>query len=333
MLVYKIINLTNEKVYIGKTIDLANRKKKHRYHYQKGTNRYLYDAMRKYGITHFKYEVIEYCDSESEMNEREIFWISNYNSNNKKFGYNMTTGGDGGDVYSSLPPARQKEMGRRISEANTGRKVSSETRKKIGDAHRGKTLRPETKAKIRKTLIEKGCKPPLNSYSGDDHPMWGQTHTEEVKQHLRELREGKTYNEIYGEEKASKIRTKLSNSFRMENNPNYKEIDPDTLLEFIQKDFNLKEIADEFEVKRQTIHNKLKTFFNATYNELRDKNGLQRKDSIVIPKSELKRLVKAGRMRKSIADYFNTNTTTISQRIYKYWGMTYTELKKELKNG
>ena len=48
--------------------------------------------MRKYGIENFTFEIIEEC-SQEQLNEREIYWISYYDSFNKEKGYNMTPGG------------------------------------------------------------------------------------------------------------------------------------------------------------------------------------------------------------------------------------------------
>ena len=49
--------------------------------------------MIKYGIENFSFEVIEECEKE-KLNDREIYWISFYNSNNKNNGYNLTNGGE-----------------------------------------------------------------------------------------------------------------------------------------------------------------------------------------------------------------------------------------------
>ena len=90
--IYKIINDINDKVYIGKTeFSIEKRFKEHCRDSLKGyENRPLYKAMNKYGIEHFSIEKIEECDN---LEEREIYWIKNYNSFYD--GYNATLGGDG----------------------------------------------------------------------------------------------------------------------------------------------------------------------------------------------------------------------------------------------
>ena len=91
--IYKITNLINGKVYIGQTSrTIKERYKEHKKAFKK-KNVALYCAMRKYGINNFKIEQIEKCDN-TLLNEREIYWIAKYKSNNSKIGYNETNGGE-----------------------------------------------------------------------------------------------------------------------------------------------------------------------------------------------------------------------------------------------
>lgn len=99
--IYKITNLINNKVYIGKSIDIAERWRFHQYPgHWKNSSKILYQAFQKYGLENFIFEIIEYINpkNKDEMNKREIFWINYYNS--YKNGYNQTIGGDG-DISDS----------------------------------------------------------------------------------------------------------------------------------------------------------------------------------------------------------------------------------------
>ena len=98
--IYKITNDINNKVYIGLT-DLDNpidRWTKHISEYNAArtyTKRPLYDAMYKYGIEHFHFEIIEKTDN---LQEREQYWIKYYRSYigfDDCKGYNATLGGEG----------------------------------------------------------------------------------------------------------------------------------------------------------------------------------------------------------------------------------------------
>lgn len=93
--IYKIVNDLNNKIYIGKTLDSIDKRfQKHISDSRKERceKRPLYNAINKYGIEHFHIEQIEEC-SESEVDEREKYWIEHYGS--FKYGYNATIGGDG----------------------------------------------------------------------------------------------------------------------------------------------------------------------------------------------------------------------------------------------
>ena len=102
--IYKIINKSNDKIYIGKTTyTIAYRwnqhisaatsdKEKDDYNYL------LHKAIRKYGADNFTVEVVEEVEDESKLSSREMYWISHYNScilEEDSNGYNMTYGGEG----------------------------------------------------------------------------------------------------------------------------------------------------------------------------------------------------------------------------------------------
>lgn len=87
--IYKITNIENEKVYIGKATDFQ---KRWRQHAKQGcgidrTNQLLYEDMMKFGLEKFTFEVLEQCDNQTE---REKYWIKQYKSN--EIGYNLKVG-------------------------------------------------------------------------------------------------------------------------------------------------------------------------------------------------------------------------------------------------
>lgn len=95
--IYKFENKINHHIYIGQSINIGQRYKDHLNRSQNNfssNNEYnsaLHRAIRKYGIENFSFDIIEEC-KQSFLNEREIFWISYYDSYNN--GYNETLGGD-----------------------------------------------------------------------------------------------------------------------------------------------------------------------------------------------------------------------------------------------
>ena len=93
--IYKITNLINQKIYIGKTTKtIESRWNKHWADSIREdiSNRPLYKAFNKYGKENFKIEQLEEC-SIDELSDREIYWIEKLGS--FKYGYNATQGGDG----------------------------------------------------------------------------------------------------------------------------------------------------------------------------------------------------------------------------------------------
>lgn len=100
--IYKITNIINGKMYIGKTesIDPYQRWKEHTTQYvtRKFEKRPLYSAMSKYGVDNFNFEVIEEAEDGDYLCEREKYYISyfrTYVGFDDCNGYNLTLGGDG----------------------------------------------------------------------------------------------------------------------------------------------------------------------------------------------------------------------------------------------
>lgn len=92
--IYIIRNTVNDKVYIGQTkVSLKLRFQNHLSAARKGKDYIIGKAIRKYGEEKFYIELLEECTIE-ELNEREKYWISYFNSTNNKFGYNISIGGN-----------------------------------------------------------------------------------------------------------------------------------------------------------------------------------------------------------------------------------------------
>ena len=79
--IYMITNTIDNKRYIGKSIDLKRRLRKHKYYLANEThhNIHLQRAYNKYGLEYFKFDILEYC-TEKELDYLEMFYIEKYDS-------------------------------------------------------------------------------------------------------------------------------------------------------------------------------------------------------------------------------------------------------------
>lgn len=94
MYVYHIFNVKNGKIYVGWTTNPKERWRKHRKNAVLNLDYYLYRAMRREPGT-FEFKVIASYASDDEAMLAEKYWITFFKSNDDRFGYNMTEGGEG----------------------------------------------------------------------------------------------------------------------------------------------------------------------------------------------------------------------------------------------
>lgn len=157
MIIYKITNIQNGKIYVGQTIQsFKSRMNEHKKKMRNGANFPLYNAMRKYGIDNFTFEVISSAASQEELNEKEIFWINYFNSEYPN-GYNLTSGGAGTLNYHhtecDIEKMRALKAGAYDGDKNPfyGKHHTPEQIEKWKRERKGRKLSEEWKQNISKT--------------------------------------------------------------------------------------------------------------------------------------------------------------------------------------
>ena len=123
--IYKITNRTNNKIYIGKTLNVSKRFLTHIRIANGGKTKYkqfsyIHQAIKKYGKENFATETVDQYDSEKEAFIAEIKLIKELNSIDRKVGYNLTNGGEGSSGIKRGPMSQEHKD--KLSKANKGQK-------------------------------------------------------------------------------------------------------------------------------------------------------------------------------------------------------------------
>lgn len=166
--IYCIENITTNKKYIGQSTNISDRWRKHisELNHNSHHNDYLQKAWNKYGEEDFKFYILEYCN-EDDLDNKEIYYINFYNTTDRKYGYNLKSGGQ-----SSCHPT--EEVKNKISESNKKAYQNHELRELRSMCALNQWSNPEIKEKI----------------MGSNNGMYGKHHTEETKQKIRKNRSG-----------------------------------------------------------------------------------------------------------------------------------------------
>ena len=175
MLIYRAINKTNGKSYVGQTIfTLEKRKDKHVWDSLNGCNMYFHRAIRKYDIYNFKWTTLhDNIITIEDLNRLEIFYINYYDTFGN--GYNLTEGGGGSIGFKHTEKSKAK-----MSETHKGKKLSEGHKEKISVAN-----------------------------SGENNAFYGKHHSEETRKKMSNSRRGEKHRN-YGKHLPIKTRRKIS---------------------------------------------------------------------------------------------------------------------------
>lgn len=187
MQIYKITNLINGKIYIGK--DTTNDKNYY------GSGLLILKSIKKFGRENFMKEIIDECTTNKELCEKEKYWIDYYKSTNLSIGYNISLGGDGGDVISNHP--NKNEIIKKVSISMKNRVFTNKHKENLSKNHYSSKYRKG------KNYVE----------------MYGEEKTLEYKEKLKNARKKyKNQKERLGE-KYEEYVINLKNRLKGNNNP------------------------------------------------------------------------------------------------------------------
>lgn len=162
MLIYKITNKLNSKIYIGQTIQSLQKRWSHHCNDKKRCCRKLANAIVKYGPENFTIEQIDVACTREELDVKEIYWIKHYDSMNPDKGYNLLGGGNKNHVVG-------EETRRLLGLASRGRKCPEHVKNILRAVKQGKPRPKEVVEKMRQTKIS------LGTHKGEKNWFYGKT--------------------------------------------------------------------------------------------------------------------------------------------------------------
>lgn len=191
MRIYKTTNLINNKFYIGQEKNDSDS--------YLGSGKILKNAIQKYGKENFRKEILEICESEKELDEKEIYWIKKLNATNRKIGYNICEGGRVnrtmiGKNHPMYGKKHSIEMRMKISD-NTKKAMTVEVRQKIKDSRKFQVFSEKTKELWRKN--RKGKNNPMHGKRGILCPNYGHICSADTRRKISVANSGKR-NGMYG---------------------------------------------------------------------------------------------------------------------------------------
>ena len=150
MVIYKTTNLINGKYYVGKQKRYTDK--------YLGSGSALKHALKKYGRKSFKKEILETCESERELQTKELKWLDKFGAIKDKQCYNLVRETSPNKHRSYDDPDYRKTLSQRVRIA---------------------MHRPEIHAKV------------TFNNSGENNPMYGKKRTMSFKNMVSQCQRGK----------------------------------------------------------------------------------------------------------------------------------------------
>jgi group I intron endonuclease len=223
--IYKIVNLVNDKFYVGSTTNKKVRFREHRKQLRGNRHhcKHLQAAWNKYGEEKFDFRVVEEVPNEQALHEVEDRWLKEhfgkphcYNSGAAAVApWRGVYGAEHFNFGKEMATAQKEQISQTLKDfyaqdyfnhPRVGKQHTEETKAQISASKKanpiayweGKERSEETKAKISEAQLGKPKGPGrkvseagkakirANIEAGRSHMHWlGRTHTEEAKQKMR----------------------------------------------------------------------------------------------------------------------------------------------------
>lgn len=197
--IYRICHIASGKSYVGQTVSANPSSRFHRHLSGRG-NKYLANAVAKYGADAFLCEVVADNVSETLLDQRECFYIACFNAM-YPFGYNLKSGGSRG-----FHSEKTKML---MSVVKSRENLSDETLRKMSDSKKGANNPGYGKKQSEYTI----CKRLRNTVSTRPRSATNDGLTDEHKSKISKALSG-SGNGMFGRVHSSETRKKISEAHR-----------------------------------------------------------------------------------------------------------------------
>ena len=206
--IYLTENLINHKRYIGQHTRSCFDES------YLGSGKIIRRAIDKYGKENFSCEVLEWCDSEEELNAREKYWISYYDADFDDSFYNISSGGHvpvlrgkNSPRYGVSPSRESVEKQRKSLKKyyeshdvwNKGVPMREESKKKLSDKARDRYYSDES---LRNTILSNLSSPESKRKSAESLREYYKTHDAPSCIPVVRLEDGKVFKSVKDAEKS-----------------------------------------------------------------------------------------------------------------------------------
>lgn len=148
--VYVHKNKSNGKVYVGLTSMIPEERWSNGKGYHTGYFRFTID---KYGWDNFEHKILKDNLTKDEASYWEMYYIRQYNSTDRNFGYNISFGGECGG-HPQTEETKKKISKNGYHYGMLGKTHSEETKRKMSVSRTGKVFSDEIKEKLSKSALK-----------------------------------------------------------------------------------------------------------------------------------------------------------------------------------